>query len=422
MSDSFTEIRRILKSELITATGCTEPIALAYGAACCRKLLGTMPDRIDVECSGNIIKNAKSVTVPNCNGLKGIDTAVAIGTVSGDADAALEVLKNITSNDIASAIEYLQSHSIVISLLESDSKLHFVIRMRAGIHHSLIEIKDVHTRIVRVERDGKSIVSETDFSSHDDSISDFMKTISVASIIEYAEQEDAEFLSSAFSTQIKDNWDIATEGLRNNWGTGIGGLIEQYHLGGAFSDIEALAAAASDARMSGCPMPVVINCGSGNQGLTVSVPVVAYARKNSIPEDKLLRALAISNLLALYQKASIGRLSAFCGAVTAATGAGAAITWIADGSLRQIEDTVVNTLAIVSGIICDGAKPSCAGKIAICVNAALIAHSMAMCNSSFSSGDGIVKKNADETISGVGMIASQGMKATDDVILSVMLA
>ena len=259
MSDSFTEIRRILKSELITATGCTEPIALAYGAACCRKLLGTMPDRIDVECSGNIIKNAKSVTVPNCNGLKGIDTAVAIGTVSGDADAGLEGLKNITSNDIASAIEYLQSHSIVISLLESDSKLHFVIRMRAGIHHSLIEIKDVHTRIVRAERDGKSIVSETDFSSHDDSISDFMKTISVASIIEYAEQEDAEFLSSAFSTQIKDNWDIATEGLRNNWGTGIGGLIEQYHLGGAFSDIEALAAAASDARMSGCPMPVVVN-------------------------------------------------------------------------------------------------------------------------------------------------------------------
>ena len=401
MSDSFTEIRRILKSELITATGCTEPIALAYGAACCRKLLGTMPDRIDVECSGNIIKNAKSVTVPNCNGLKGIDTAVAIGTVSGDADAGLEVLKNITSNDIASA---------------------FVIRMRAGIHHSLIEIKDVHTRIVRAERDGKSIVSETDFSSHDDSISDFMKTISVASIIEYAEQEDAEFLSSAFSTQIKDNWDIATEGLRNNWGTGIGGLIEQYHLGGAFSDIEALAAAASDARMSGCPMPVVINCGSGNQGLTVSVPVVAYARRNSLPEDKLLRALAISNLLALYQKASLGRLSAFCGAVTAATGAGAAITWLADGSLRQIEDTVVNTLTIVSGIICDGAKPSCAGKIAICVNAALIAHSMAMCNSSFSSGDGIVKKNADETISGVGMIASQGMKATDDVILSVMLA
>lgn len=423
MPDSFEYYRSILKEELVPALGCTEPIALAYGAAYCRSVLGSIPESIEVLCSSNIIKNVKSVSVPNCNGLKGIEAAVTVGALYGNASLDLEVLKDVKENDVAEAIRYMYSHSIKVLPLKSESKLHFIIHLFSSGRSASVEIKDSHTNVVCVIKNGNVLRTYSNANSaserEKDSIDDHK--MSVESIINYAENEDIHILHSLFDVQLEDNWSIANEGLRKSWGYGIGSIVEKNSFCGSLSIVEALAAAGSDARMSGCPMPVVINSGSGNQGITVSVPVIAYAKEHDMCVDDILRALAISNLLALYQKSSIGRLSAFCGAVSAASGAGAAITWLAGGSLKQIEDTLTNSLAIISGIICDGAKPSCAGKIAVCVNAALIAHSMAMEDKSFIPGDGIVKDDVDKTVKGVGRIASIGMKETDDVILDVML-
>ena len=341
MPDSFECYRSILKEELVPALGCTEPIALAYGAAYCRSVLGSIPESIEVLCSSNIIKNVKSVSVPNCNGLKGIEAAVTVGALYGNASLDLEVLKDVKENDVAEAIRYMYSHSIKVLPLKSESKLHFIIHLFSSGQSASVEIKDSHTNVVGVIKNGNVLRTYLNTNStlkrEKDSIDDHKMT--VESIINYAENEDIHILHSLFDVQLEDNWSIANEGLRKSWGSGIGSIVEKNSFCGSLSIVEALAAAGSDARMSGCPMPVVINSGSGNQGITVSVPVIAYAKEHDMCVDDILRALAISNLLSLYQKSSIGRLSAFCGAVSAASGAGAAITWLAGGSLKQIEDT-----------------------------------------------------------------------------------
>ena len=284
MPDIFEYYRDILNDELVPALGCTEPIALAYGAAYCRSVLGAIPESIEVFCSSNIIKNVKSVSVPNCNGLKGIEAAVTVGALYGNASLDLEVLRDVKESDVAEAIRYMSSHSIKVQPLKSESKLHFIIHLFSSGQSASVEIKDSHTNVVSVIKNGNVLRTHSNANSASEIEKDTKNNykMSVESIINYAENEDIHILHSLFDVQLEDNWSIANEGLKKSWGSGIGSLVEKNSFCGSLSIVEALAAAGSDARMSGCPMPVVINCGSGNQGLTVSVPVVAYARKNSI--------------------------------------------------------------------------------------------------------------------------------------------
>lgn len=411
----------ILKEELLPALGCTEPIALAYAASKCREILGQEAEVIEAECSANIIKNVKAVVVPNCGGMKGIETAVVAGMLFGDASKNLEVLENIDESKISSIKKYIETHEVKVSLLETNAKLHFIIKMSCGSESALIEVVHQHTNIVRIEKNGELIYKE-DFSENDinDNLTD-RTSMTVAGIIDFAENIELAKIKEIIKPQIECNIAICKEGLSNQWGAEVGKTIIVDPFVNVASAAAATAAAGSDARMSGCSLPVIINSGSGNQGITVSVPVIVYANSKNVGEEKLIRALALSNLLAIHQKTLIGRLSAYCGVVCAACGSGAAITWLDGGGEKEIDDTIVNTLATISGMICDGAKPSCAGKIAVAVNAAYIAHEMAMRNRVYHSGEGIVKQNVEETVSGIGEIASNGMRDTDKVILDVML-
>ena len=413
---------QILREELVPALGCTEPIALAFAAARCREVLGFKAERIQAECSGNIIKNVKGVVVPNCGGMKGVDTAVAAGMLAGKSSLELEVLTAVKESDLPAIKEYLAGNAVEVSLLETEAKLHFIIVMEAEGHEALVEVKNEHTNIIRIEKDGEVLLDKrgSDDSDSESELTD-RSFMTVANIIEFAETVDWHLLEPIIVPQIENNIAICNEGLEHMWGSEVGRTVLEHGTAGSLSRAEALAAAGSDARMSGCSKPVVINSGSGNQGITVSIPVIEYARDRNIPKEQLVRALAISNLLAIHQKTHIGRLSAYCGAVCAACGAGAAITWLAGGNLAQVEETITNTLATVSGMACDGAKPSCAGKIAVAVNAAFIAHRMAMKNRCYSAGEGIVKDDIEDTIASVGEVAAKGMKDTDRVILDVML-
>ncbi len=406
----------ILKEELVPALGCTEPIALAYASALCRKTLNASADTVEVLASGNIIKNVKAVVVPNCEGLKGIETAVAAGMLAGDSDKGLEVLSTVKSSDMPSIKEYIQSGKIKVSLLDTTAKLHIIITMHSGEDSALVEIIHQHMNVVRIEKSGKVLLSKSLEDDVDSNTSD-RSGMSVSSILEFANTADINLLKEIIEPQIINNTRICTEGLENKWGASVGRtVLESYE-----AKAEAMAAAGSDARMSGCSMPVIINSGSGNQGITVSVPVIEYANSHNIEHDKLVRALALSNLLAIYQKTQIGRLSAYCGVVCAACGSGAAITYLSGGGEEEINETIVNTLATISGMMCDGAKPSCAGKIAVAVHAAHLAHEMAMSGRTYNDGEGIVKADVEKTVSSIGTIARDGMSNTDKVILSVML-
>lgn len=406
---------RILRDELILALGCTEPIALAYGAAQCRKLLGEEPVSITAACCANIIKNVKSVVVPNTGGMRGIPAAIAAGMVSHTPDAKLELLNSLHQEDVKTIKEIVDSGMIKTELLESRSTLDFVITMQGREHIAATEIRDCHTNIVSMMLDGKSIISqETEQSAAGEVMND---GLSIDSIVDFAESAALDELDDVFRPQIENNIRICREGLSSSWGAGIGRILDSSGM-----HIQGLAAAGSDARMNGCSLPVVINSGSGNQGIAASVPVIAYAEEKSCSREQLLRALAISNLIAIYQKTKIGRLSAYCGAVCAAAGSGAAMTYLDGGSRDQIKMTVMNTIATVSGMICDGAKSSCAGKIAVALDAAMIAHQMAMIGDCYADGDGIIKADADETVAAVGYIAREGMRDTDKKILSVMLS
>ena len=415
----------ILQEELVPALGCTEPIAIAYAGAHARALLGKIPDRVCIKSSGNIIKNVKSVTVPNSGNMKGIPAAAAIGIIGGNPDKGLEVLADITEADIASTKEFLEKIPCKVSLLDTVASLHFIVEVFAGADSASVEIIHQHTNIVRTTKNGKDVLSVPfDPASANAALTD-RSCLSVKKILEFADTIDLDRVRPILERQIDYNTRIAQEGLEHRYGINAGAnLLKAAEAEQAVTvkiRAQAAAAAGSDARMSGCTLPVVTNSGSGNQGLTASLPVIVFAEEKKLPHDKLLRGLLVSNLIAIHQKTRIGRLSAYCGAVSAGCGSGAAVTYLSGGSYEQVCETITNTLAVVSGIVCDGAKPSCASKIATSVDAALNAHYLAMQNRVFEPGEGIVKGDIEKTIAGVGAVAADGMRETDKVILRIMV-
>lgn len=415
----------ILQEELVPALGCTEPIAIAYAGAHARALLGKIPDRVCIKSSGNIIKNVKSVTVPNSGNMKGIPAAAAIGIIGGNPDKGLEVLADITEADIARTKEFLEKVPCKVSLLDTVASLHFIVEVFAGADSASVEIIHQHTNIVHTTKNGKDVLSVPfDPASANAALTD-RSGLSVKKILEFADTINLDRVRPILERQIDYNTRIAQEGLEHRYGINAGAnLLKAAEAERAVTlkiRAQAAAAAGSDARMSGCTLPVVTNSGSGNQGLTASLPVIVFAEEKKLPHDKLLRGLLVSNLIAIHQKTRIGRLSAYCGAVSAGCGSGAAITYLSGGSYEQVCETITNTLAVVSGIVCDGAKPSCASKIATSVDAALNAHYLAMQNRVFEPGEGIVKGDIEKTIAGVGAVAADGMRETDKVILRIMV-
>ena len=409
---------RILREELRPAMGCTEPIAIAYAAAKARDVLGAMPDRLLAEVSGNIVKNVKSVVIPHTGGLRGIPAAVAAGCAAGDAGAELSVLSQVTSAQAEGIAVYLEKTPIEVRCAE-DAHI-FDIRITAfrGDDSAYVRIADYHTNLVCVRRNGEPLL-ERECVTREEGLTD-RSCLSIAGIVEFADSVDPEAVAPILEKQISCNMAIAEEGLRNNYGANIGKTL--LRMGNDLnSKMRAWAAAASDARMNGCELPVVINSGSGNQGITASVPVIVCAREMGKSREELLRALCVSNLVTIHQKTGIGRLSAYCGAVSAGVGAGAGVAYLRGGDYEMIAHTVVNAVAVTSGIICDGAKASCAAKIASAVDAVLLGLAMYENGNQFFGGDGIVKKGVENTIATVARLARVGMEQTDKEIIHLMM-
>ena len=403
----------ILKEELIPAGGCTEPIAIAYTAAVARKTLGCRPEHMDVYASGNLIKNAKGVYIPNGGELRGVDAAAILGALGGNADRMLEVLRDLPDGVLDETQALMQQTYCKVHVIQGSEALHLIVNVQADGQTAEVELKNAHTHIVRIEKNGESV-----FRAEEDGTQDGFtdhSCLTVEKIVDFANTCDLADIEPTLQKQIDCNMQIAEEGLNNRWGVNVGKL---YYENGKL--LQAYAAAASDARMSGCNLPVVIVSGSGNQGATASLPVIVYAEKHGCSREQMLRALALSDLIAIHLKSGIGRLSAYCGAVCAATGAGCAMTYLDGGTLEQIDQTITNSIATSSGMVCDGAKPSCAAKIATSLESAIMAHDLAMANRAFQSGEGIVMDNVEQTIDAVGCVASQGMHITDQVILNLM--
>lgn len=403
----------ILKEELIPAGGCTEPIAIAYTAAVARKTLGCRPEHMDVYASGNLIKNAKGVYIPNGGELRGVDAAAILGALGGNADRMLEVLLDLPDGVLDETQALMQQNYCKVHVIQGSEALHLIVNVQADGQTAEVELKNAHTHIVRIEKNGESV-----FRAEEDGTQDGFtdhSCLTVEKIVDFANTCDLADIEPTLQKQIDCNMQIAEEGLNNRWGVNVGKL---YYENGKL--LQAYAAAASDARMSGCNLPVVIVSGSGNQGATASLPVIVYAKKHGCSREQMLRALALSDLIAIHLKSGIGRLSAYCGAVCAATGAGCAMTYLDGGTLEQIDQTITNSIATSSGMVCDGAKPSCAAKIATSLESAIMAHDLAMANRAFQSGEGIVMDNVEQTIDAVGCVASQGMHITDQVILNLM--
>lgn len=412
---------KILQEELVPATGCTEPIAIAYGAAKARELLGVLPESVLVEASGNIIKNVKSVVVPNTNSLKGIEAAAAAGIVAGQSDKILEVISEVTPAQRAEIRVYLADHPIVVKPAEGDKVFDILITLRAGNNHVKLRISDYHTHIVYIEKNGEVLFQSGEVLS--DSARDMLtdrSCLSVEGVLDFASTCNLEDVRALIERQIDYNYAIAEEGMRHSWGANIGSVLKEHYGVGIYSRARYMAAAGSDARMSGCEMPVIIVSGSGNQGITASVPVVEYAKELNVSHDQMVRAVLLSDLLTIHLKTGIGRLSAYCGAVSAGCSAGAAIAYLHGGGFREIAHTLVNSLAIVSGMICDGAKASCAAKISAAVDAGLVGYSMFRSGQQFRGGDGIVTKGVEETIRNIGRLGRLGMRETDREIIRIM--
>lgn len=420
-SELYKNYLDILKQELVPALGCTEPIAIACAAAKASRLLGSFPESLEMKLSGNIIKNVKGVTVPNSGGLKGIDIAAVLGMVGGNADKALEVLEEITPEHIARAKELASRGICTYSLAENVPNLYISAKAVCGGHYAEVVIAHQHTNIIKMEKDGEVLLDRTQEAEEktDDTVD--RSRLTVKDILDFADQVRMEDIEEVISRQIRLNTAISQEGLDNNYGAQIGKTLMHVWGKSATTRACARAAAGSDARMGGCSMPVVINSGSGNQGITVSLPVIVYAEEWEVSRDKLYRSLVVSNLIAVHQKYYIGSLSAYCGAVSAACGAGAGITYMYGGTYEQVSLTIINTLGNVGGIVCDGAKPSCAAKIASSVDAALMAFHLSIQNKSFLPGEGLIKGDVEETIKSMGYIGRVGMKTTDTEILNVMI-
>lgn len=409
----------ILKDELVPALGCTEPIAIAYGAAKAREVLGMMPERMEMCCSGNIIKNVKGVTVPNSGGLKGIDVAAVLGVVGGDASKELEVLEGVTAEDVSRTQELVAQGFCRCSLQEGVENLYIVAKVYAGEHSAEVTIINRHTLITKIVKDDKILyehkISESAQEKGDKSL------LNVKDILSFADTVALEDIEEVIGEQIRKNMAISQEGMIHPYGAQIGRTLLDVFGNDVRTRARAKAAAGSDARMGGCSMPVVINSGSGNQGMTVSLPVIEYAKEYEATRGQLYRALVVANLISIHQKKYIGSLSAYCGAVSAASGAGAAITYLRGGTYEEVGLTIINTIGNVGGIVCDGAKSSCAAKIASAVDAAILAHYMAMKHVSFQPGEGIVQEDLEDTIKSMGYIGRVGMKLTDTEILNIMI-
>ncbi|MBM7023173.1 serine dehydratase subunit alpha family protein [Treponema sp. Marseille-Q4523] len=414
----------ILKTELVPALGCTEPIAIAFAAAKVRDVLGSFPETIRVEASGNIVKNVQGVTVPNSGGLKGIDVAATIGAVGGDAEIGLEVLSKITEEQIKKTKQLVDSGFCTCSLVDGKDNLYIRVTAKSGEDTAVVVVSEKHTNIAYVEKNGKVLIDVKSTGVKTDAGNEANKSLlSVRDIIRFADEVNIDDVRAVIERQIEYNTAISKEGLAREYGAKVGRTLEKlYDKNDVRVRARAAAAAGSDARMSGCPLPVVINSGSGNQGMTVSLPVIEYAKEWNVPHDKLIRALVLANLIALLQKRYIGSLSAFCGAVCAATGAGCGITYLHGGDEDAVARTITNTLADVGGIVCDGAKPSCAAKIASAVDAAILGFELGSREGiAFKSGEGLVKKSAEDTIRSFGRMGRDGMRSTDTEILHIML-
>ncbi len=410
----------ILKAELVPALGCTEPIAIAFAAAKARDVLGCMPEQIEMSCSGNMIKNVKGVTVPNSGGMKGIDVAATLGVVGGDAGSQLEVLEHVTQEHIEKTRHLVEQGFCICNLAEDVENLYIVAAAKGQGHEAEVTIINRHTYITKIVKDGETVFERS--LEHDgDSKAIDRSELNVKDILDFADEVDIDDVKEVLERQVIYNTAIAQEGLNKKYGAQVGRTLIQYYGNNVKTRARAKAAAGSDARMSGCSLPVVINSGSGNQGMTVSLPVIEFAKEWNLGEEALYRALVVSNLIAVHQKKYIGSLSAYCGAVSAACGSGAAITYMTGGGYEKVCETIVNTIANVGGIVCDGAKPSCAAKIASAVDAAIMAHYMGMVNRTFHPGEGIVKDDVEETIRSVGYIGRVGMKKTDVEILNIMI-
>ena len=414
----------ILKEELVCALGCTEPIAVAYASALARTALGCMPEHITVSCSGNIVKNVKSVTVPNSNGMRGIEAAATLGVVGGDERRALEVLESVTDEHRAKARQLVAEDFCSVELAEGVPNLYVQVVATASGHTAVSRIEERHTNVVELTLDGNAVqvdgVSIAQ-STEEGTVQDPRTTLSLSSVWEFAHTVDLADVDELISSQITTNKAISDEGLRGNWGARIGRTLLSSRSNDITCKARASAAAGSDARMSGCAMPVVICCGSGNQGITCSMPVLEYGHELWSSHEDIIRAVVLSDLTAVHVKYYIGELSAFCGAVSASCGAGAGICMLRGGSFEQFEATVVNTLVNVGGIVCDGAKPSCAAKISAAVDAAILGCDMALADDNFLPGDGLVGDTPEESIRAMGYVGRVGMQPTDIEILNIMI-
>ena len=411
---------QILKEELVPAMGCTEPIALAYGAAKAREVLGCIPDRVVVEASGSIIKNVKSVIVPNTNQLKGIPAAVAAGVIAGKAEKELEVIAAVTAEEVVQIQNFMYNTEIFVEHVNNGITFDIIVTVYKGESYAKVRIANYHTNIVWIEKDGK-VLHQIEIEGEEESGLTDRSLLNLEDIWDFANTVDIEDVRKIIARQIRYNTAIAEEGLRGDYGSNVGRVLLDAYGNGISVRAKAMAAAGSDARMNGCELPVIINSGSGNQGMTTSLPVIEYAKELNVNEEKLYRALVLSNLVTIHQKTSIGRLSAFCGAVSAGAGAGAGIGYLLGTDCDGIAHIVVNTLANTGGIVCDGAKSSCAAKIASAVDAGILGYYMHKNGQDFEEGDGLVADCAEQTIGNIGRLGKKGMKRTNEEIIKMMV-
>lgn len=409
----------LLRHELLPALGCTEPIAIAYCAAKARETLGCVPDSLEVRCSGNIIKNVKGVTVPNSGGMKGVSAAAVLGIFGGSADRKLEVLAGVTDQAREQTRDYLKTGKCVVTLQADEENLYIKCILRSGADTAAVELRSAHDHISRIEKNGQILFQQEDLPQQ---VSDSKELLNLHDIYEFADTVDLALIREPLERQAKLNYSIAKEGMSHTWGMNVGEAFCRY--GGDSTRIKAaaMAAAGSDARMSGCPLPVVINSGSGNQGITIAIPIIVYAQEKEIPHDTMLRGLALANLVAIHQKRFIGSLSAYCGAVSAAAAAACGIAYMDGQPADVISRTIINAISTVGGILCDGAKPSCAAKIRSSVDTALLAYDLAREGRVYQYGDGLVGEDAEETIRNIGKVGRDGMRSTDQEVLQIMIA
>lgn len=421
-SNLYNAYVEIMRSELVPAMGCTEPIAVAYCAAVAREVLGEMPRYIEIYASGNIIKNVKSVIVPHSNGLRGLEAAAALGVLFGNVEKKLEVISDVTHAQELALARRMKKFEFSLDSIESDHSLDLKIILRADKHWAMVHIVDEHTNVTEIAKDGKKYELELPENKAEQAAEPAevnFSLLTVADIFDFANSVDLDDVDEILARQINYNTAIANEGLEKDYGARIGKIILQREEG-VRAMAKAMAAAGSDARMSGCDMPVIITSGSGNQGLTASLPIIVYAEHYKKSRAELLRALTLSNLVTLHLKRGIGRLSAYCGAVSAGAGAGAGIAYLLTGDLSAVNHTIVNALAISSGIVCDGAKASCAAKIAMAVDAGIMGFDMYESGCQFYGGDGLVSKGVENTIRNISALGSEGMKETDKKIIEIM--